>query len=118
MKYVLAIILLIAFAGLWIWFTNRFLPRGVLSSNNHDKRYDERQVKIFMEVLARTCVWLVFSFLWNIIMKALNIGNIGYEEDIPSMMNEVGYLAITLIWLVINYFAVKKKYTPSDNDEE
>jgi len=117
MQYLFIFISVVIFVALWITIINRFLPSGVISSGNRERRYDERQAKIFTEVLARTCVWLVYSLLWNLMMKLL--GFVETPQAFPSAYNEVMYLIIALIWAIISYFIVQKKYTPkSDNYEE
>lgn len=116
MNYLIILLAILIFVVLWTVLINRFLPRDIVSSNNNDRKYDERQSKIFTEVLARTCVWLIYSMLWNLILKMTGYLNNG--EDIIGMYNEIIYLVIAVIWAIISYIVVKKKYTPKEGSYE
>jgi len=116
MQYVVIFISVVVFVALWTTFINKFLPSGVISGRNKERKYDERQARIFTEVLARTCVWLVYSLLWNLLMKA--IGVIEIKETIFIDYIEVVYLIIAVIWAIFSYFEVKKKYTPKRDSYE
>lgn len=116
MQYLVIFISVVVFVALWTTFINKFLPSGVISGGNKERKYDERQARIFTEVLARTCVWLVYSLLWNLLMKA--IGVIEINDTIFIDYIEVVYLIIAVIWAIFSYFEVKKKYTPKRDSYE
>lgn len=116
MQYLIIFIAIVVFVGLWTTIINKFLPSAVVSGGRKERKYDERQAMIFTEVLARTCIWLVYSLLWNLLMKALGV--IEMNETIFVDYIEIVYLVIAVIWAIISYFAVKKKYTPKRDSYE
>lgn len=116
MQYLLIFIAIVVFVGLWTTIINKFLPSSVVSGGRKERKYDERQAVIFTEVLARTCIWLVFSLLWNLLMKAL--GLVETNETLFVNYIEIVYLVIAVIWAIISYFDVKKKYTSKRDSYE
>lgn len=59
------------------------------------------------EVLARTLIWVVYTMIWNFILRLF--GDNG--ALIISKQPEVFYIVITLVWLVVSYIWVRIKYT-------
>lgn len=107
MNWLITAITLVVFIVIWFLFINRLLPSRVTSTTNKEKKYDERQAIMITEVLARTLIWVVYTMIWNLILRLF--GDRG--ALIISNQPELFYIGITLVWLVISYIWVRVKYT-------
>lgn len=107
MNWIITASTFVVFIVIWFLFINRFLPSRITSTTNKEKKYDERQAIMITEVLARTLIWVVYTMIWNFILRLF--GDNG--ALIISKQPEVFYIGITLLWLVISYLWVRLKYT-------
>ncbi|MDW8569338.1 hypothetical protein AABD40_04330 [Staphylococcus shinii] len=44
------------FSCFWTWITSKFLPAETLDKNKSQSRYDERESKMFIEILAKSFI--------------------------------------------------------------
>ena len=97
------------FSCFWTWFTNKFLPAETLDKNKSQSRYDERQSKMFIEILAKSFIWLIYSLLLLLVFRLF--GWFDIEGGLISTYPEIIFILIGLFLLVFNYFTTKRKYT-------
>lgn len=109
MKYIVLFGAMVIFGVVWTMVTKRYLPSEVV--DNENDKYDERQRKMFTEVLARNSVWFVYVLFVNLIFRYL--GYWDTENTLLSNYPEWVYLVIIVLLTVMNYFSVRKKYTSS-----
>ena len=107
MKLFIIFIVVLLFTVSWTILSHKFLPSEISDQANH--QYDERQSKIFTEVLARTCVWTIHALLLTFIMRLINVWN--FNHSFFSTYPELSILIIIFILTMMNYFYVKSKYT-------
>ncbi|MEB5782297.1 hypothetical protein MXL20_00200 [Staphylococcus pseudoxylosus] len=99
----------LVFSCFWTWFTNKFLPAETLDKNKSQSRYDERQSKMFIEILSKSFIWLIYSLLFLLLLRIF--GWFEVEGALTSTYPEIIFILIGLFLLVFNYFMTKKKYT-------
>ncbi|MBF0812424.1 hypothetical protein IR133_01735 [Staphylococcus saprophyticus] len=100
---------ILVFSCFWTWLTNKFLPAETLDKNKSQSRYDERQSKMFIEILAKSFIWLIYSLLFLLLLRVF--GWFDVEGALISTYPEIIFILIGLFLLVFNYFMTKKKYT-------
>lgn len=111
MKIVITFLVFSAFGFIWNTIINWFLP--TILSDVRNKKYDERQSKMFVEVFAKTLVWTIFSLICVILFKFMGVTNEHKNVFTLFFSNypEIHYLIIIGGLLVIFYFHTKKKYS-------
>lgn len=97
------------FSCFWTCITNKFLPAETLDKNKSQSRYDERQSKMFIEILAKSFIWLIYSLLFLLLLRVF--GWFDAEGALTSTYPEIIFILIGLFLLIFNYFTTKKKYT-------
>ena len=109
MKFISFVIILI-FSCLWTAITNKYLPSETIANGSQQDPYDERQRKIFIEILAKSFIWVVYCMLLLLLLKFIglspNVENLWY-----SKYPEVYFLIVSLLILAFNYFTTKRKYS-------
>lgn len=103
-------IVILIFSILWTFITNKFLPSETLDKKSQQDRYDERQRKIFIEVLAKSFIWIIYSMLFLSLLKFTRLFKT-VEESWFSQYPEIFFIIIGLFLMVFNYFTTNKKYT-------
>ena len=113
MFYILLFISVLIFGIIWTIITNKYLPSETLDTKNTDRTgYDERQRTMFLEIFSKTFVGLVYTFFIGMILKIFALYQ-GHRTVYPfNQFPELAYILIVALLLVMNYFIVKKKYTP------
>ena len=113
MFYILLFISVLIFGIIWTIITNKYLPSETLDTKNTDRTgYDERQRTMFLEIFSKTFVGLVYTFFIGMILKIFALYQ-GHHTVYPfNQFPELAYILIVVLLLVMNYFIVKKKYTP------
>lgn len=110
---ILAYIGFFIFSVSWSIVTTALLPaESVDGRKKDDTKYDERQRRMFLEIFARTFVWVVYAMLSSVFLRLFGIYKKVSEslfifKDYPELL----YILLGLLFLVMNYFSVKKKYT-------
>src|SRR5699024_12396315 len=107
MKLFIIFIVVLLFTVSWTILSHKFLPSEISDQANH--QYDERQIKIFTEVLARTCVWTIHALLLTFILRIINVWD--FNHSFFSTYPELYVIIIFFLLMIINYFFVKRKYT-------
>ncbi|AMG97313.1 hypothetical protein CO689_05870 [Staphylococcus simulans] len=94
---------------LWSAFTTKYLPSSVTGVKQKDKRFDERQVRMYHEIFSRTLISTVYFLLVGLFFKFF----ISNQPRFEFMLKypEIIILTVIFLFLLINYFAVKRKYT-------
>lgn len=94
---------------LWSVFTTKYLPSSVTGVKQKDKRFDERQVRMYHEIFSRTLISTVYFLLVGLFFKFF----ISNQPRFEFMLEypEIIILTVIFLFLLINYFAVKRKYT-------
>ncbi|OEK72233.1 hypothetical protein AST00_01155 [Staphylococcus equorum] len=112
MKLLLFFIAILIFSSIWTVITGKYLPSEVVDNNKNNSRYNKRQKKIFIEILARTCVWLVYILVLILIFRLFGF----WDTKGNLFMNypEIIFLAATFILIVVNYLGVRKKYSTGE----
>ncbi|HHD0846094.1 hypothetical protein [Staphylococcus capitis] len=115
MNIFLYIIVLIVFSLIWIVGSAFLLPIGLVGTpsgnKQSDKRYDERQTKMLLEVCARSFLLLMYLFVLNSILRIFNLFNIGGEDNFLTRNPDLMYLIVAIAFLVFHYFYVKANYS-------
>lgn len=116
MTTILLFVTVLVFGILWSIFTNKFLPKETLYENTYEKTsdntgYDERQRVMFLEIFSKTFVSLVYSFFFIIIFRIFGEMSVKHMVYPFNEFPELIYLIIGAIFLISNYFIVKKKYS-------
>lgn len=62
-------IIILIFSCLWTAITNKYLPSETLDKKGQQDRYDERQRKMFIEILAKSFIWIVYCMLFTLVLK-------------------------------------------------
>src|SRR5699024_11983694 len=106
MKYLIIFIVVLLFSASWNALSHKFLPSELTDHPND--QFDERQRKMFLAVLARTCVWSVYSLLFILIMRLLNVWDFNHSLF-------VNYPEITMIFIIfslaiMNYLYIRRNY--------
>ncbi|MEB6412863.1 hypothetical protein [Staphylococcus saprophyticus] len=100
------------FSCIWTWFTNKFLPKETLDQHQGRSKYDERQSKMFVEILAKSFIWLVYCLLFIFILRTF--GWFDMDGALISTYPEIIFLVIGLFLLLFNYLTTRSKYTFKD----
>ncbi|MHA6726365.1 hypothetical protein D6861_010435 [Macrococcoides caseolyticum] len=95
------------FIFIWTFITKKFLPNEMTDGNN--KKYDERETKILLEVFSNTFVWLVYAMLLSLILKLAGLSD--FDKAWFPKMPEIYYIIISIFIFTFNYFYIKTKYT-------
>lgn len=67
MKIILLLVVFLVFGVLWNIIINKYLPTILTDVKN--KKYDERQSQMVVEIFAKTLLWTVFSLIVAILLK-------------------------------------------------
>ncbi|AWI45592.1 hypothetical protein BJG88_13085 [Staphylococcus nepalensis] len=102
MKYLIIFIVVLLFSASWNVLSHKFLPSEL---TDHP---DERQRKMFLAVLARTCVWSVYSLLFILIMRLLNVWD--FNHSLFGNYPEITMIFIIFSLAIMNYFYIRRKY--------
>ncbi|NWK85337.1 hypothetical protein HYE69_11020 [Staphylococcus sp. GSSP0090] len=100
------------FSCVWTAVTNKFLPKEALDQPKGRSKYDERQSKMFIEILAKSFIWLVYSLMFIFILRIF--GWFDIDGALISTYPEIIYLAIGIFLLIFNYLTTRSKYTFKD----
>lgn len=110
---VTSIIIIFLFSVLWTWLTHNLLPSNISNINGRkSKRYDEREKIVFAEVLAKSFVGIIYFVLFALLLRI-----VGVTDDSRNLLlkfPEASIIVVALLFLVTNYFFVKRKYTVKD----
>ena len=109
MKLIPFIVILI-FSCLWTAITNKFLPSETLDKKSQQDIYDERQRKMFIEILAKSFIWIIYCMLFSLLLKFTGLTP-NIEKSWFSQYPEVFFIIVALILVIYNYFSTNKKYT-------
>lgn len=111
MKFIIMLLVFFLFGFFWVALTNKYLPTVLSDVNN--KKYDERQTKMFVEIFAKTLVWVIYSNIIGLLLKIF--GNTDLDRNILTRTfkhyPEGSNLVIIAILLLIFYYHTKKKYS-------
>ena len=106
MKYLIIFIVVLLFSASWNVLSHKFLPSELTDHPND--QFDERQRKMFLAVLARTCVWSVYSLLFILIMRLLNVWD--FNHSLFGNYPEITMIFIIFSLAIMNYFYIRRKY--------
>lgn len=108
------LLLVVVFIFSWIWtvITNKFLPKETLDQPKGRSKYDERQSKMFIEILAKSFIWLMYSLMFSVIISTF--GWFDKEKALISKYPDIIFLAIGVFLLLFNYLTTRSKYTFKD----
>ncbi|MEK4758612.1 hypothetical protein CW676_11775 [Macrococcoides caseolyticum] len=104
---IIGLIIVTIFVFIWTFITKKFLPNELVEGNN--KKFDERETKILLEVFSNTFVWLVYAMLLSLILKLSGLSN--FDKAWFPNMPEIYYIILTICIFTFNYFYIKTKYT-------
>ncbi|SCS37633.1 hypothetical protein [Staphylococcus caeli] len=111
MNMLLFVVVLI-FSCIWTVITNKFLPKETLDQPKGRSKYDERQSKMFIEILAKSFIWLMYSLMFMVILRTF--GWFDIDKALISTYPEIVVIAIGIFLLVFNYLTTRSKYTFKD----
>ncbi|MCD8785420.1 hypothetical protein [Staphylococcus gallinarum] len=103
-------IIIFAFSCLWSAITNKYLPSETLDKKRHQDRYDERQRKMFIEILAKSFIWIIYCMLFTLLLRFTGLSP-SLEGSWFSQYPEIFFIIAGLLLLAFNYFTTNKKYT-------
>lgn len=66
-------IIILIFSCLWTAITNKYLPSETLDRKGHQDRYDERQRKMFIEILAKSFIWIIYCMLFTLLLRLIGL---------------------------------------------
>lgn len=103
---------ILIFSCVWTMLTNKFLPKETLDQPKGRSKYDERQSKMFIEVLAKSFIWLMYSLIFIVILRTFGLFKM--DGTLMSTYPEIIFLAIGMFLLLFNYLTTRSKYTFKD----
>lgn len=103
-------IIILIFSCLWTAITNKYLPSETLDKKGQQDRYDERQRKMFIEILAKSFIWIVYCMLFTLVLK-FTVLSPRIEGSWFSQYPEIFFIIIALFLMLFNYYTTNKKYT-------
>lgn len=106
MKYLIIFIVVLLFSASWNVLSHKFLPSELTDHPND--QFDESQRKMFLAVLARTCVWSAYSLLFILIMRLLNVWD--FNHSLFGNYPEITMIFIMFSLAIMNYFYIRRKY--------
>ena len=111
MKFILLFVIFLAFGAVWNMFINKYLP--TILTNVKNKKYDERQSQMVVEIFAKTLLWTVYSLILVILLKLFDFTDSHKNVFTKFFSNypELHYLILISGLLVIFYYNTKKKYS-------
>ncbi len=109
MNFIPFIIILI-FSCLWTAITHKYLPSETIDKRKHQDRYDERQRKMFIEILAKSFIWIIYCMLFTLLLRFIGLSP-NIENTWFSQYPEVFFLIVSFFLFTFNYFTTNKKYT-------
>lgn len=98
------------FSCLWTAITNKYLPSETLDKKGQQDRYDERQRKMFIEILAKSFIWIVYCMLFTLVLKFTGLSP-SIEGSWFSQYPEIFFIIVALFLMLFNYYTTNKKYT-------
>ena len=111
MKIILLLVVFLVFGVLWNIIINKYLPTILTDVKN--KKYDERQSQMVVEIFAKTLLWTVFSLIVAILLKVCDFTDSQKNVFTRFFSNypELHYLILRSGFLIIFYYHTKKKYS-------
>ncbi|MBZ8174538.1 hypothetical protein [Staphylococcus delphini] len=103
-------IIILVFSCLWTVVTRKYLPAETLDMKDNQNRYDERQSKIFIEILAKSFIWIIYCMLFTLLLRVIGLSP-HIENSWFSQYPEIFFVLVALVIVVFNYFTTNKKYT-------
>lgn len=104
---ILGLIAVAIFIFIWTYVIKKYLPKEMSEGDN--KKFDERESEILLEVFSNTLIWIVYALLLGIILKMFNLAH--PEKMILPNYPEVGYLIFIIIIFLMNLLYTKNKYS-------
>lgn len=111
MKIILLFVVFLVFGVLWNIIINKYLPTILTDVKN--KKYDERQSQMVVEIFAKTLLWTVFSLIVAVLLKVCDFTDSQKNVFTRFFSNypELHYLILISGFLIIFYYHTKKKYS-------
>ncbi|WP_241958765.1 hypothetical protein [Staphylococcus arlettae] len=103
-------IIILIFSCLWTAITQKYLPAETLDKKSHEDRYDERQRKMFIEILAKSFIWIIYCMLFTLLLRLIGLTP-NLENTWFSQYPEVFFIIAAILLMAFNYFTTNKKYT-------
>ncbi|WP_368880190.1 hypothetical protein [Staphylococcus haemolyticus] len=103
-------IIILIFSFLWTAITNKYLPSETLDTKGHQDRYDERQRKMFIEILAKSFIWIIYCMLFTLLLRLIGLTP-NLEKTWFSQDPEIFFIIAAILLMAFNYFTTNKKYT-------
>ena len=103
-------IIILIFSCLWTAITNKYLPSETLDTKGHQDRYDERQRKMFIEILAKSFIWIIYCMLFSLLLRFTGLTPT-LKNTWFSQYPEVFFIIAVILLVAFNYYTTNKKYT-------
>lgn len=103
-------IIILIFSCLWTAITNKYLPSETLDKKRQQDRYDERQRKMVIEILAKSFIWIIYCMLFTLLLKFTGLSP-NLKGNWFSQYPEIFFMITSLFLMAFNYYTTNKKYT-------
>lgn len=103
-------IIILIFSCLWTTITNKYLLSETLDKKRQQDRYDERQRKMFIEILAKSFIWIIYCMLFTLLLRFTGLSP-NLEGSWFSQYPEIFFMIVSLFLMLFNYYTTKKIYT-------
>ncbi|GEQ06610.1 hypothetical protein EKQ61_04465 [Staphylococcus gallinarum] len=101
-------IVILIFSYLWTALTNKYLPSETLDKKGQQDRYDERQRKMFIEILAKSFIWIIYCMLFTLLIRLIGLTP-NIEKTWFSQYPEIFFIVAAIyLWLLITLLQIKK----------
>ncbi|RIN12629.1 hypothetical protein [Staphylococcus warneri] len=87
----------------------KYLPSETLDKKGQQDRYDERQRKMFIEILAKSFIWIVYCMLFTLVLKFICL-SLSIEGSWFFQYPEIFFIIVALFLMLFNYYTTNKKY--------